>query len=143
MRTDYRHVRDRCRGRLSRMALVACWLALLQVAGFTETKPITPVGDYTCHGTTQGRPYSLSLKVEAEDAVYKTAWFDARGIMQYGYGIVEGGRFAVVIVNARDQGLGVVMYTVERGVLTGVWSGGDGRVEKEVCTAKAVRSARR
>lgn len=106
-------------------------------------KPITPEGDYTCRGETNGRPYSLMLKVEADEAVYKTAWFDERGIMQYGYGILDAGRLAVVIVNARGNGLGVVMYTVERGTLTGVWSGGDGRVEKEVCTAKAVRSARR
>ncbi len=102
--------------------------------------PITPVGDYVCSGQQNGEPYSLAMRVEAVGQLYNVAWFDQRGLSQYGFGFVDADRFVVLIVNARKTGHGVALYVIERGILRGKWAGGGETIEQELCQQAAVRS---
>lgn len=122
-------------------AIIACSVVGIAIVTTAPT-PLVPTGTYRCTGESAGQPYVLGLTIAAAADVYHTAWFDAQGVTQYGYGVLKDDRFAVVIVNARGDWLAVGLYTVEAGALRGVWSGGDEKVYPETCLRAGERSAR-
>lgn len=109
--------------------------------------PLTPVGKYLCSGyKDDGSTWSMSLEVVPFGDAYELHWGDIRPTPLIGLAVQLGEWLAVSIVDrsgtARDPqtgqpvvAFGVEMYQIKPGGLLGHWTGGDGIVRQEVCTA--------
>ena len=119
--------------------LNALLLALMLVAfearliGFTAPATDTPLGSaYTCHGTSQGQPYTLKLAITPHGENYRVVWTSEGVMLHAGFGIRDGEHMAVVFATQEGH-IGVILFSITAGTLRGVWSGGDGTVQTEVC----------
>ena len=109
------------------VVLLGCggiWLASLEPTAF--------VGHYTCSGTNvAGQPYVIGLEVTAYGDTYELLWTNNLGnpILR-GVGLLMNEHLAVALVSPR--GVGVALYAVSPGRISGLWSGG-GVVMEEEC----------
>jgi len=91
------------------------------------------VGTYTCTGTRGPQAYTLRLVVHPFGETYQLVWTADQGQAAIGLGVRDGDAVAVTLVSPGGE-LGVAHYVISPGRLAGVWSTGDGRVHREVCT---------
>ena len=78
-------------------------------------------GLYRCHGTNpDGQPYDGYVQIVAHDTRYEVRWtFTDPTQNASGIGILVDGHLAVAYANS---GLGIVVYAIADGVLTGTWA---------------------
>ena len=58
--------------------------------------------------------------------------------MQHGMGLRKDNHLSVVFIDLTTNGLGVVLYQIADGELTGRWAGGDGKIYTEDCVVGPV-----
>lgn len=114
------------------VALGACGLPLL-------AQERTLVGYYRCEGQQGGQPYVVPLQVLAFGQTYRLEWGQPAHL--FGLGVLSDGRLAVAIVAPSTGAIGVALYQVTAGRLSGIWSRGDSRVDVETCVVPAGREA--
>jgi len=98
-------------------------------------------GTYLCSGARDGKAYTLHLTVQALGDTYGLTWFADQGDAAVGLGVREGDGLAVAILAPGGE-IGVAHYVISPGRLAGVWSTGQGRVDREVCTRGQVSASR-
>jgi len=102
--------------------------------------PVDIVGTYLCHGARDGNAYTLHLTVQAVGDTYGLTWFADQGQAAVGLGVREGDGLAVAILAPGGE-IGVAHYMISPGRLAGVWSTGQGHVDREVCTQGKVSTS--
>lgn len=127
-------------------ALMACVVGLWLSPRLTarpSTPPATPLltGEYRCTGSTQGKQYTIGLRVETYGSAYLFVWYDRKGPTQRGYGVRHEDAIGVAIVAIQTGALGVGTYRIGRGSLTGTWAAGADTSDPETCLAEGTRSA--
>ena len=90
-------------------------------------------GHYTCRGVRDATAYTLQLTVEPIGQTYGFTWFADQGRAAIGLGVRDGEALAVAIIGPGGE-VGVAHYAISPGQLAGVWSTGQGRVDREVCS---------
>lgn len=139
-----------------KLSLTTILVASLMVV--LNTQPVqkdqlSPVGKYLCSGyRDDGSTWTMPLEVQALGDAYELAWGEIRPSTLVGLGVQEGEWMSVAIVDRSGQirdpqtgqpmvAIGVELYQVKPGGLLGQWTGGDGLVRQEVCTAAGMVSA--
>src|SRR3990167_3937342 len=108
-------------------------LALVIGLSMSGAEPTKIEGAYTCRGTRGAEAYTLQLLVQAIGDTYGLTWTANQGPAAVGLGVREGDGLAVAILWPGGE-IGVAHYVIGPGQLAGVWSTGQGRVDREVCT---------
>ena len=108
-------------------------LAVLFAVLSSGVEPTQIEGLYTCNGARDGKAYVLHLTVQAVGDTYGLTWFADQGDAAVGLGVREGDGLAVAMIGPSGE-VGVAHYVIGPGRLTGVWSTGNGHIDREVCT---------
>lgn len=98
-----------------------------------HAQTVTTIGPYQCEGTQNGRAYKMALKVEALGDARRLIWGSPPTL--FGLGLPYRGYLAVAIVSPSTSAVGVAMYAISAGHLTGVWARGDGTINVEHCSS--------
>ena len=116
------------------VAFLALACRSVQLAGYQEANSFA--GRYQCYGeNAMGQPYTILLDIVARGATYELFWRNRQGQpVLHGLGLLMNDHLAVALV--RQGRVGVAMYAVTPGRLTGLWTGG-GMVMPETCTQGA------
>ena len=93
---------------------------------------VTSIGLYECEGTQNGVAYTLPLKVEPLGDTVKLTWGPPSTLV--GLGLPHRGYLAVAIVSPSSGAVGVAIYAISAGRLTGAWARGDGTINVETCS---------
>lgn len=90
-------------------------------------------GPYLCTGTQGAERYTMKLRIEAHGDTYLLHWLNARDQpVLGGIGVPHGAVLAVGIISAAG-GLSAAVYRLSPGRLDGVWTRGDGTIDREQC----------
>lgn len=108
-------------------------LAVLVAWSSGGVEPTKIEGAYTCAGARGTEAYTLQLTVEPFGDTYGLTWSADQGKAAVGLGVRDGDGLAVAILGPGGE-IGVAHYVISPGRLAGVWSTGQGRVDREVCT---------
>ena len=83
---------------------------------------------YQCQGTGEEMEYKTPLAVSQKGENYLLKW-DA----SYGMGFRHNDDLVVAFITGGT--VGVILYHIEDGRLVGWWTGGNGRIYRETCSA--------
>jgi hypothetical protein len=97
---------------------------MLVLAVFSlSTAAVNIEGAYNCKGTNPGggSAYQGSVVITRDGAVYNVVWTVGSGVYM-GVGLLQGEQFSVAYTDPQKTMVGLVVYKVAGGTLTGVWA---------------------
>ena len=92
---------------------------------------VNPAGDYTIDGNTVagGRSYAGRLEIVQRGPAYALAWRLDQGDAYTGVALLEDDILGAVYWSGSNRNLGIVIYRIEGGTLTGTWAPANAAIE--------------